>query len=105
MRLLIGMDQVAIFESWKGWERVVELAEPVVMRRPGETGGAALAPGKKLAGQGGWRERVVEVPEWAVSSSEVRRRVGRGESIAGLVSDRVAQYIREHRLYRMDGEN
>ena len=94
MRLLIGMDQVSIFESWKDWRRVVELAEPLVMRRPGEAEAASLSAA--------WRARVVEVPTMAVSSSEVRRRVAAGESLKGLVSRGVARYIEERGLYRAD---
>src|SRR5262249_6437340 len=34
-----------------------------------------------------------------VSSTEIRRRVGHGESIEGLVGRAVADYIRKYRLY------
>ena len=46
-------------------------------------------------------ERVVyfESPEVDVSSSEIRRRVGAGQSITSLVTPDVAQYIAERRLY------
>jgi nicotinate-nucleotide adenylyltransferase len=34
-----------------------------------------------------------------VSSTQIRRRVQAGESLAGLVPDAVAAYIAAHRLY------
>lgn len=96
MCLLIGMDQVGIFESWYRWERVVELAEPAVMRRP--TLEVSSPPPEELSPE--WERRVVDVPQTAVSSTEVRRRVAAGESIDALVHPAVAAYIHEHGLYR-----
>lgn len=91
VRLLIGTDQVRIFQSWYRWERVVELAEPIVMLRPPERM-------EDIPPQ--WRGRVVEVPVSDTSSTEVRRRVRTGESIDDLVSPAVSDYIAEHGLYR-----
>lgn len=36
---------------------------------------------------------------WQISSSEVRERLARRESLAGLVPDKVIEYIREKGLY------
>jgi nicotinate-nucleotide adenylyltransferase len=36
----------------------------------------------------------------AVSSTEVRERLGRGEDVAGLVPRRVLEYVEERGLYR-----
>ena len=43
---------------------------------------------------------MVSLPMMDVSSTEVRRRVAAGESIAGLVPAAVASYIERRRLYR-----
>jgi nicotinate-nucleotide adenylyltransferase len=94
MRLLIGVDQVRIFDSWREWRRVIELAEPVVMRRgdePRPQGDSGLPPE--------WENRVVDVPAVDVSSTEVRRRVAAGASLEGRVVPAVAEYIAEHGLY------
>ena len=93
MRLLIGTDQVDIFESWYRWERVAELAEPVVMRRPsaaGELPDDLPEP---------WPGRVVEVTHTDVSSTAVRQRVRDGLALDGWVHPDVADYIAQHRLY------
>ncbi|MEM9418682.1 MAG: nicotinate (nicotinamide) nucleotide adenylyltransferase [Planctomycetota bacterium] len=91
MRLLIGTDQVAIFEKWYRWERVIELAEPVVMMRPPETADNLPAS---------WQSRVVEVSITDVSSTAVRERVAARQSLDGWVHPAVADYIRTHGLYR-----
>lgn len=90
MRLLIGTDQVRIFESWRDWQRVAELAEPVVVVRPPET----LADVPEV-----WRPRVVTVPAADVSSTKVRRRVSAGQPVADMVGERVEAYLMGHGLY------
>ena len=93
MRLLIGTDQVNIFETWKDWQRILQLAEPVVMVRPPETVDDVPEA---------WRPRVVEVPAMDVSSTEVRRRVAAGQTLGDMVVADVANYIGTHGLYRPD---
>ena len=53
----------------------------------------------QLSRLGAWREPAAGAV-WDVSSSEVRARLARGESAAGLVPDKVIEYIRENGLYR-----
>jgi nicotinate-nucleotide adenylyltransferase len=43
---------------------------------------------------------VVETPMIEISSSDIRRRVGRGQSIRYLVPERVRAYLDAHQLYR-----
>ena len=95
-RLLIGADQLASFDRWREAARIVELADPVVMRRPGEDIDAALAHAESTLG---WTPRVVDAPLIDVSSTEVRRRVADGEPLGDLVAPAVADYIAEHGLY------
>ena len=45
----------------------------------------------------------VPLPLMDVSSTDVRRRVAAGESIADLVPAAVARYIEQHRLYSAAG--
>ncbi len=91
MRLLIGTDQVKIFETWKDWQRIIELAEPVVMVRPPQTP-------RDLPEA--WRDRVVEAPVVEVSSTQLRQRLAAGEPTRDLLHPAVADYIAEHGLYR-----
>jgi len=91
MRLLIGTDQVSIFDSWYQAERVIELAEPVVMMRPPTTADD-LPPA--------WRPRVVAVPTTDVSSTAVRQRVAEAKPVDDMVHPDVAAYIAQHGLYR-----
>jgi nicotinate-nucleotide adenylyltransferase len=43
---------------------------------------------------------LLEIDETDISSTDIRKRVSRGDSIDGLVPEVVADYIHEHDLYR-----
>jgi nicotinate-nucleotide adenylyltransferase len=100
LRLLIGADQVRIFDQWREPMRVIELAEPLVMVRPPDTRESLLAslPDDQTRAQ--WASRLVDVPAMDISSSTIRNRVSVGESIEGMVHPDVEQYIDYHKLYQ-----
>lgn len=100
MQLLIGADQVPAFEKWKDPQRIIELAEPVVMLRPPETAESILAALPDDADRRFWGRRLMPVAQMEVSATEIRRRVRAGEPIDDLVTEPVARYIAEHDLYR-----
>jgi len=87
LALVIGSDALAEREEWKDFERIRELAELVVLQRQGA---AAVPEG----------ERVLPVVLPEISSTMIRERVARGESIEGLVPRAVAEYIVEQGMYR-----
>jgi len=93
--LVIGADQVEIFNSWREWREIIELAVPVVVARPGHD--TAEAPPEL-------RERMVTVdlPLMHDSSSNVRHRLSQGLSVRHLVPEAVLRYIQEHDLYAGD---
>ena len=103
---LIGADELADFPSWKQPERVLELARLGVATRPGtslEELEAVLAVLPR-------RDRVefFAIEPLAVSSSEIRARVARGEPIAGLVPAAVEAGIARHccrKIIRQNSED
>lgn len=100
MRLLIGTDQMRLFDRWRASDRVTELAEPAVMVRPPDTSESLLAALPDDHARSVWGKRFVTLPRMDVSSTDVRERVRRGESIAGLVHPLVEEYIHRQQLYR-----
>ncbi len=88
---LIGADQLVDFATWKEPERVLELARLGVATRPGYP-----------VDESSDRIETFELEPHDISSSEIRARVAAGEPIAGLVPAPVADYIRQHGLYRHD---
>lgn len=100
LRLLIGADMLRMFGSWRCPERIVELAEPVVMLRLPDDRESLLAVLPAGFDRGTWERRLVELPRMDVSSSDIRRRVAEGLPIDGLVPAGVAEYIERSGLYR-----
>lgn len=102
LRLLIGSDQAAAFHRWRDWQRLVELAEPVIMRRGDEDAKSlehALMAAHGPAGAKRWLQRIIDVPALSVSATDIRQRVRSGDDITTLVTPQVAAYIRSHKLY------
>jgi nicotinate-nucleotide adenylyltransferase len=108
--LLVGRDAFDGFLTWHHPEAILRLAHLVVMRRPGDdppvdpaleafatphrtTDAAALraAPGGRIL--------LVPVTQLAISSTDIRRRVGDGTSIRYLLPDAVAEIVRTEGLY------
>jgi nicotinate-nucleotide adenylyltransferase len=95
---LIGADEFIAFPTWKEPNEVLALARLAVASRPGYPWDRLQAVLDSLDHP----ERVLffETPPMAVSSSEIREKVARGESIDGLVPPAVAEEIAGRGLYR-----
>lgn len=85
---LVGADVLPSFSRWREPARIRELATVAVMQRNGD-------PVSLLEGMVAVQTRRVDV-----SSTEIRARVRAGLPVRGFVTDRVADYIAAHRLYR-----
>lgn len=99
MRLLIGGDSLRELDRWRDWQRVVELAPPVVMVRPPDTPESLLSQLSKEFNKNEWERRIVELPAMDISATRVRQRAAAGLPLEGLVSSEVEEYIRSHQLY------
>jgi len=99
-RLLIGGDQLRQFDRWREPERIIELAKPVVMVRLPDTRESLLRSLPVGYSKQEWEGRLIDVPQLDVGSTQVRGLVRQGGSIQGMVLPAVAEYIREHGLYR-----
>jgi len=100
--LLLGTDMMLTLGSWRAPERIFELCYPVYIRRESDK---ALDDQivQKIAlynQQYGKVVRRIVADPIEVSSTEIRNRVRSGQSIDGLVPDRVAAYIKENGLYQ-----
>lgn len=92
---ILGGDQLAGFTSWSRWEWLAGQMEIAVCARPGSEAGPAE---QAIVARGG-RVHHIAMAEDSVSSTALRAAIARGESIAGLVSESVREYIVNRHLY------
>ncbi len=99
---ILGADAFAEIATWSRYPAVLNLANFVVVSRPGITLDSLrerVPSAFSLRPPAETRVILVESTTPDVSSTDIRRRVRAGESLAGLVPPGVAHYIRSHRLY------
>jgi nicotinate-nucleotide adenylyltransferase len=106
---IIGADAFADIATWVDYPAILEYAHFAVVARPGHRIAEAPQRLPALAGRmvnppiDGSRHEpsiiLLEAPTPDVSSTAIRERRLRGESIAGLVPDSVRQHIEQHELY------
>ena len=89
---ITGADALGNILTWRDADELFELAHLVGCTRPGH----------QLADPGlpDGRVSLVEIPALAISSTNCRDRVRRGEPIWYLVPDGIVQYINKRGLYR-----
>lgn len=84
IKFIIGADAYSDINSWYKGEELAELLDFVVLARPD-------CP--KV------HNHIINAPFIDISSSAIRDMIKAGKSIKYLVSDKVMEYIYEHRLY------
>jgi len=116
LAMCIGADAFLGLHTWHRWQDIFELSHIVVAHRPGWSLGEKkddlpsplraemskryvkdiMALNSKTAGL------IIELDVEAIdiSSSSIREKLHKNESITGLVPDNVEQYIDKHELYR-----
>ncbi len=110
---IMGLDSFAEIASWKDYQRLFELANLVVTARPGFSGTlqqllpVAIADlfcydseSKNLRHDTGFSVISVSHTRRDISSTEIRRKLGAGEDIYGMVPAVVINYINEQQLYQ-----
>jgi nicotinate-nucleotide adenylyltransferase len=90
---ITGADALADLASWRSPDQLLQHATFVGVTRPGHE---LTVPSVGELG----RVILLEIDGTDISSTEIRKRVSRGDSIDGLVPDAVADYIHDHDLYR-----
>lgn len=95
---IMGMDSLVEMHTWKDPLKIVELARVLVGVRPGFDPSAVREDLLE-------RVELFEFPGVWISSSDIRRRIASGRSIAYLVPAEVESYIRNRGLYGAEKGN
>jgi nicotinate-nucleotide adenylyltransferase len=88
---LLGGDAFSKLDSWEEPHVLARLTRFAVVRRAGDV----ITPPKTAL-----THEVIACEPPAISSTQIRERIARGESIADLVPASVADYISQHQLYQ-----
>jgi len=94
---LVGADSFLGLRQWREPERLLSLAEWIVVSRPGysldDLSTLRLTPAERT------RVHLVGSVHYDISSTFLRERLAAGDSARDLLPDSVARYIRDHKLY------
>ncbi len=114
---ILGIDAFLEVDTWKDYEQLLEQCFFVVMSRPGYI----LDEAKKIL-EGKYKEKMcmlaksegvkdemflsfriflLPIEALDIASTEIRAIIKKGDSLEGMVSERVEAYIRENRLYKI----
>ena len=94
---LVGADTLDVLDSWRSFAEVARMCVFAVFGRAKED--VSTEKMRALDRKYGARFEVLPFHGPDVSSTEIRRRVAQGASIAGLVPEAVEEYIRRRGLY------
>jgi nicotinate-nucleotide adenylyltransferase len=111
--LILGTDAFSLLHTWHRWRDLLALAHIGLATRAGQAvDAAALDPAlaAELAARGGRDAQVLrerpsgaivrfDMTPLAVSATDIRARLARGERCRYLLPDQVFEYIRLNRLY------
>ena len=93
---ITGLDALLGIDTWKDYMRLPSLCTLVSTTRPGysASGVASLPEGIRLG------LKLLEIPQFDISSTDIRSRVREGRGIRFLVPHLVEKYIEHSGLYR-----
>ena len=106
MFFIMGGDMLATFTTWRNPDKIVQCADIAATPRPGDDGERIRRVCDYLRMEFTCEVHILSQSGPDISSTEIRRRVGAGESISALVPPDVEKYIFENGLYRaLETEN
>ncbi len=102
--LLCGTDMVLAFDRWLGYREILSLCYPVYLRRENDRmlDNMIIDKLSKYYAETGKMFRKLVGDPIPLSSSDICKKIARGEHIGDLVPPLVESYIHTHGLYRGD---
>lgn len=92
IELIIGYDNLVIFDKWHEPEKILDIAKLIVMKR--KTDDDAEVNNKFMDSA-----FIINTPSIEISATDIRNRILNGRSIDYLVPRKVNEYIQKNRLY------
>lgn len=98
---IIGADTLLDLPNWRNTQKVCTLCRFICLHRPGVADEAIGTALEDLHSRYGAQVHLVPASGPDISSTEIRRRVARGQSTEGLLPGAVWAYIDRENLYRL----
>ena len=98
---IIGADTLLDLPNWRNTQKVCTLCRFICLHRPGVADEAIGPALENLRSRYGAQVHLVPASGPDISSTEIRRRVARGQSTEGLLPGAVRAYIDRENLYRL----
>jgi len=96
---IAGADSLIELETWRSVETLLKMVTFVGAARPGTDQAELILKMEQLRHRYGARVKIEELPELDISSTDIRRRIGLGQSVKYLLPEAVALYIEKQQLY------
>jgi nicotinate-nucleotide adenylyltransferase len=90
---VIGADNIKDFHRWKEPDEILKLAQLIITNR----GGYDLKIPSRVRGR---KILVCRIPQIEISSTMIRERIRKNQSIKYLVTEEVENYIIQNNLYK-----
>jgi nicotinate-nucleotide adenylyltransferase len=100
--MLCGTDMILTLDAWDGADEIFKLCYPTYIRREEDRTLDSMIVNKLKQYQEKYHRNVVRIvaPAIDISSSEIRRRLSRGEDVSEYMSPAVLEYIEKKGLYK-----
>jgi nicotinate-nucleotide adenylyltransferase len=97
--LIIGADNLRLLPKWKSVEEILEQATILALNRPGEDLKSSCQMMLALYPHINERIRIVDMPGLDISSTWLRDRLVKNQTVKHLLPDEVIRYSEENKLY------
>jgi nicotinate-nucleotide adenylyltransferase len=114
---ILGMDSFERFDEWKSFEEILDISNVIVMSRPGSLlprsvdhlpdgikGLVELFDPTYLELKSGKNIQFVQIPDFDVSSSDIRKKLRIGKNVQADINLEVEDYIKANKLYQPIGD-
>ncbi len=105
----MGMDAFAAFDTWHDWEGILNLANLVIVNRPGAEHSDFSARlvehqrarcGHQIVNGATGVIEFFNVTQMAISATDIRHRIASEQTVRFLLPEQVLEYIGDNKLYR-----
>ena len=107
LSLIIGLDSLYSFTSWKNWEKILSLCSLLVLGRKLNDSlrlnsdlESRISPDYEDFFSGHGKILILKNDLVSISSTDVRLKLKNNENLAGMLDDQVLEYISNNSLYK-----